>query len=65
MDSAQRFARIAHGAGVQAVVVGGQHATLMPEDVARWADVVVTGEAYFTWPQLIRDAQAGNVRRPL
>ena len=41
------------------VVVGGAHATLMPEDVARWADVVVTGEAYFTWPQLIRDAAAG------
>jgi radical SAM superfamily enzyme YgiQ (UPF0313 family) len=37
------------------VVVGGAHATLMPEDVARWADSVVTGEAYYTWPQLIQD----------
>jgi radical SAM superfamily enzyme YgiQ (UPF0313 family) len=40
---------------VQAVVVGGAHATLMPEDVARWADSVITGEAYYTWPQLIQD----------
>ncbi len=55
IESAERFARIAHEAGVQTVVVGGAHATLMPEDVARWADVVVTGEAYRTWPQIIQD----------
>jgi radical SAM superfamily enzyme YgiQ (UPF0313 family) len=57
VESAERFAQIAHSAGVKAVVVGGTHATLMPDDVAPWADVVVTGEAYFTWPQLIQDAQ--------
>jgi radical SAM superfamily enzyme YgiQ (UPF0313 family) len=51
VESAERFARIAREVGVQTVVVGGAHATLMPEDVARWADVVVTGEAYYTWPQ--------------
>ncbi len=55
IESAERFAAIAHRAGVRAVVVGGAHATLMPEDVARWADVVVTGEAYHTWPQIIQD----------
>lgn len=55
IESAERFARIARQAGVQAVAVGGAHATLMPEDVARWADSVVTGEAYYTWPQLIQD----------
>ena len=46
IESAERMAALAHQAGVQAVVVGGAHATLAPEDVARWADVVVTGEAY-------------------
>jgi radical SAM superfamily enzyme YgiQ (UPF0313 family) len=55
IESAERMAGLAHAAGVQAVVVGGAHATLAPEDVARWADVVVTGEAYTTWPQLIQD----------
>jgi radical SAM superfamily enzyme YgiQ (UPF0313 family) len=55
IESAERFAHIARQAGVQAVAVGGAHATLMPEDVARWADSVVTGEAYYTWPQLIQD----------
>jgi radical SAM superfamily enzyme YgiQ (UPF0313 family) len=55
IESAQRFAHIAHEAGVQSVVVGGAHATLMPEDVATWADVVVTGEAYRTWPRIVQD----------
>ena len=55
IESAERFTHIAHQAGVQTVVVGGAHATLAPEDVARWADVVVTGEAYRTWPQILQD----------
>ncbi len=57
VETAERYARIAHESGVQTVVVGGAHATLMPEDVARWADVVVTGEAYYTWVQIIKDFQ--------
>jgi radical SAM superfamily enzyme YgiQ (UPF0313 family) len=61
IESAERFARLAQSRGAT-VVVGGAHATLMPEDVARWADVVVTGEAYFTWPQLIQDAMAGKLQ---
>ena len=62
VETAERYAKIAHGAGVQTVVVGGAHATLMPEDVARWADVVVTGEAYYTWPQIIKDFQNDTLR---
>ncbi len=37
------------------VVVGGTHATLAPEEVMQWADITVVGEAYHTWPQIIRD----------
>lgn len=55
VETAEKFGRLAHEAGVKVVAVGGAHATLMPEDVARWADVVFTGEAYFTWPQLMQD----------
>lgn len=62
VESAERFAGLAHQAGVKIVVSGGTHATLMPEDVTRWADVVVTGEAYFTWPRLVRDVAADNVQ---
>lgn len=63
IEDAERFAEIAHQAGVQAVVVGGNHATLMPEDVERWADVIVVGEAYRTWPQIIKDFQNDTLQR--
>ncbi len=63
IESAERMAGLAHQAGVQAVVVGGAHATLAPEDVTRWADVVVTGEAYYTWPQLIQDFAHDRLQR--
>lgn len=62
IETAERFARIAHASGVQTVVVGGSHATLIPEDVAPWADVVVTGEAYRTWPQIIEDFQNDTLK---
>src|SRR6185503_14227888 len=62
IETAERYARIAHEAGVQTVVVGGAHATLMPEDVTRWADVIVTGEAYYTWPQIIKDFQNDTLK---
>ncbi len=44
------------------VVVGGTHATLVPEEVERWADVTVVGEGYRTWPQIIRDFDAGTLQ---
>ncbi len=45
------------------VVVGGVHATLMPDDVGAWSDAVVVGEAYRTWPQIIQDC-AGDRLAP-
>ena len=63
IEMAQRFAQIAREAGVQTIVVGGNHATLIPEDVTPWADVVVTGEAYRTWPQIVEDFQ-NDVLKP-
>ena len=37
------------------VVMGGIHATLCPDEVADYAESVVTGEAEETWPQLLAD----------
>lgn len=42
-----------------AVVLGGPHVTLDPEDAAPHADAVVVGYAEDTWPQLLRDFSAG------
>jgi radical SAM superfamily enzyme YgiQ (UPF0313 family) len=45
-----------------AVVMGGPHVTLIPEDARAHADAVVVGYAEDTWPQLLRDFQQGRMR---
>lgn len=45
-----------------AVVLGGPHVTLIPEDAAPHADAIVTGYAEDTWPELLRDFAAGQLQ---
>ncbi len=45
------------------VVLGGIHVTLMPGEAATHADAVVLGMAETTWPQVVRDARAGTLRK--
>src|SRR5882724_5675820 len=44
-----------------AVVIGGVHPTLMPEETMRHADSTVVGYAEESWPQLLRDFVAGRM----
>ncbi len=44
------------------VVMGGMHATLCPEEAARYVDSVFCGEAEGAWPQLIADFENGTLR---
>jgi radical SAM superfamily enzyme YgiQ (UPF0313 family) len=44
------------------VVMGGFHATLAPEECQEHVDAVVLGEAETSWPQLLRDFQAGRMQ---
>ncbi|MWV45887.1 radical SAM protein [Paenibacillus sp. HJL G12] len=44
------------------VVIGGPHATLMPEEVQLHADAVVVGEGELVWPQLLADVEAGCLK---
>lgn len=46
------------------VVMGGFHATLMPDEVAQYAESVVIGEAEAIWPEVVDDARHG-VLKPL
>lgn len=41
------------------IVMGGFHPTVCPEEVLRYADVVLIGDAEDTWPQLLRDYARG------
>ncbi len=45
------------------VVMGGFHATLMPEEVQGHADSVVIGEAESVWPVLLTDFANGRLQR--
>jgi radical SAM superfamily enzyme YgiQ (UPF0313 family) len=44
------------------VVLGGVHATLLPEEAAPHADALVLGYAERSWPELLRDFAAGRLR---
>lgn len=45
-----------------AVVMGGPHATLVPDDAQPHADSVVVGYAEDTWPELLRDVGDARLR---
>src|SRR5512143_3747156 len=45
------------------VVMGGFHPTLCPDEVARFADTFVTGEAEGLWEQLLDDHRRGSRQR--
>jgi radical SAM superfamily enzyme YgiQ (UPF0313 family) len=44
------------------VVIGGMHATLVPDEVAEHADAVYVGDGEALWPQVVADAAAGRLR---
>ena len=44
------------------MVLGGPHATLLPDEARQHADAVVVGEAERTWPLAIGDAAAGRLQ---
>jgi radical SAM superfamily enzyme YgiQ (UPF0313 family) len=45
------------------VVMGGIHATMCMDEVAEYADSVVTREAESIWPQVLEDARYGCLKR--
>jgi len=44
------------------VVIGGWHASALPEEAKQHADSVVIGEAEETWPQLLSDVENNNLK---
>jgi len=46
-----------------AVVMGGFHASLLPEECLEHCDAVVEGEAEYVWPELLEDFRSGRMRR--
>ena len=44
------------------VVMGGVHASMLPDEARQYVDSVVIGEAEAVWPQLIADFEAGRMQ---
>jgi radical SAM superfamily enzyme YgiQ (UPF0313 family) len=44
------------------VVIGGVHATLLPDEAAQHADAIVLSYAEKSWPQLVRDYVSDNLQ---
>jgi radical SAM superfamily enzyme YgiQ (UPF0313 family) len=44
------------------VIIGGIHASNLPDEAARYADSVVVGEADEIWQQIVHDADRGELR---
>lgn len=61
IERGEQIARraMAQGAGV---VVGGVHATLLPEHVQTFAHSTMVGEGYFTWQELLRDFAGEGIK---
>ena len=45
------------------VVLGGIHASMLPEEAAKYADVVALGEAEMTWPDIVADFEKGTLKK--
>ena len=45
------------------VVLGGIHATALPDEALEYSDSVVIGESEGIWDQVIRDAKNGNLKK--
>ena len=58
---AYRIADELRGRG-HTVVLGGVHPTLLPEEAAPHADALVLGYAEKSWPQVLRDFAAGDLK---
>ena len=62
IKDAYRLADRYRAEGVK-VILGGLHVTVLPHEAARHADAVVVGEAEPVWPAVVRDLEAGILKR--
>ena len=44
-------------------IIGGIHASMMPEEAASYCDTVVIGEAENVWPKVLEDFESGKLQK--
>ncbi len=45
------------------VVIGGIHASMVPDEAEQFCDSVVVGEAESIWPEVLKDFESGNLKK--
>jgi len=51
-----------HSQGAK-IVMGGPHATLLPDEVSKHCDYLLVGEGEYTWPQFLEDYYNGKPKQ--
>jgi len=59
---AYELARIYRDKGIP-TVIGGIHASMVPDEAGEYVDCVVTGEAESVWPKIIEDFEQGTLQK--
>lgn len=62
IDRAYVYADYFRSKGIPAVI-GGIHATLNPDEVLEHADSIICGIAIHNWPLLLKDFEAGQIKK--
>ncbi|MEO1236519.1 MAG: radical SAM protein [Planctomycetota bacterium] len=62
VPEAYRVAEVLRAAGAK-VVMGGLHVTTLPEEALRYCDAVMVGEGEVCWPDILADAERGELKR--
>ncbi|MBN9119557.1 MAG: B12-binding domain-containing radical SAM protein [Planctomycetes bacterium] len=61
VEEAYRFSALLRARGAR-TVLGGLHATACPDEARGYCDAVVIGDGEPVWPQLLADAERGELR---
>lgn len=61
-NRAYEIAKIYRDRGIT-TVIGGIHASMLPEEALQHVDTVVTGEAESIWAEVLRDFEKGSLKR--
>lgn len=61
IDEAYALAQRFKAMGVP-TIIGGPHVTALPDEAAKYCDVVVMGEGEPVWPQILEDAARGQLQ---
>lgn len=59
---AYRIAQACRKAGIP-TIMGGAHATIIPDEAAQYVDTVMVGEAETMWPKFLEDFEKGQAQK--